>query len=483
MNYSLIIHFISRVIGLLGLSMVPALILSYCYNENSHTYFLIPVIICSIIGSMSFFKNSKNSNIQFRESILIVFLVWIMASIIGAIPFNLSIGFNSFIDCFFESLSGFTATGSTVLSDIEVLPKSILFWRAETHWLGGMGIIVLVLAIFPTMKGKAFLFEAEAPISPDEEKLLPRISDIAKTYWKIYLLLTLIQIIFLFPVMSLFDAVTHSFASIAGGGFSTKNLSIGYFDNLYVELVLCVFMIAGATSFILHYYAFKGCFKKYFQSKAFILFISVIFLVATIISINLSFDNNLNIGFLSAFRVAFFQVVSIITTTGFASENFEYWPDLSQLLLILIMFVGGMSASTSGSIKISRYEVLIKNFKNRFIKLIHPSAVTRLKIGKKTIDENKIQRIQSFLFFYISVFIISGLIITMDGNSPSTSFSAVAATLGNVGPGIGNVGPYDNFAHFSLFAKLILSFCMLVGRLEIWGVLLLLLPEYWKKKW
>ncbi|MFA8342917.1 MAG: TrkH family potassium uptake protein [Rhodothermaceae bacterium] len=483
MNYSLIINFISRVVGLLGLSMIPPLILSFYYNENSHVYFLIPIFICLLAGTFSFIKPRKEANLRFKESILIVFLVWVVASLIGAIPFKLTAGFNSYMDAFFESLSGFTATGSTVLADIEILPKSILFWRAETHWLGGMGIIVLVLAIFPTMKGKAFLFEAEAPISPEEEKLLPRISDVAKTYWKIYVALTLLEIIFLLPVMSPFDAITHSFASIAGGGFSTKNLSVGYFDNLYIELVLSFFMIAGATSFILHYYAFKGNFRKYLQSKAFIIFMLVIFTVTTIIAINLSMETKLNLDFFSAYRAAFFQVVSIITTTGFASENFEFWPDLSQFLLIAIMFIGGMSASTSGSIKISRYEVLFRNFKNRFIKLTHPSAVTRLKIGRKTIDECKIQRLQSFFFFYIIVFVLSGLLITMLGNSPSTSFSAVAATLGNVGPGIGDVGPYDNFAHFSSFTKIILSFCMLVGRLEIWGVLLLLFPEFWKKKW
>jgi len=483
MNYFLIINFISRVIGLLGLSMIPPLILSFYYNENSHIYFIIPVLFCLIIGVFSFIKPHKETNLKFKESITIVFLVWFVASLIGAIPFSFTTGFNSYMDSFFESLSGFTATGSTVLANIEVLPKSILFWRAETHWLGGMGIIVLVLAIFPTMKGKAFLFEAEAPISPEEEKLLPKISDVAKTYWKIYVTLTLIEILFLYPVMSPFDAVTHSFASIAGGGFSTKNLSVGYFNSLYIECVLSFFMIAGATSFILHYYAFKGNFKKYLQSRAFRIFIIVIFIVTTAIAVNLSMNQKLEFGFFSAYRVAFFQVVSIITTTGFASENFELWPDLSQFLLIAIMFIGGMSASTSGSIKISRYEVLFKNFKNRFIKLTHPSAVTRLKIGKKTIEECKIQRLQSFFFFYIIVFLFSGLAITMLGNTPSTSFSAVAATLGNVGPGIGDVGPYDNFAHFSSLTKIILSFCMLVGRLEIWGVLLLMFPEFWKKKW
>lgn len=479
MNIRLIGYHLSKIIGILGLSMCIPLTLSYIYQENVHDYFITPVIISLLISLFSIKKREEMENIPFRESIVLVFFTWVSVSIIGALPFYISHYFPSYIASLFESISGFTATGSTVLSDIESLPKSLLFWRSETHWLGGMGIIVLVLAIFPNMKGKKFLFEAEAPISPDDKKLFPKLTDVARTYWKIYMLFTIAQIILLLPVMDLFDSVTHSFASIAGGGFSTKNNSIQYFDSVYVEIILSFFMLAGATSFILHYYALKGKFYRYIRNSAFVAFMLVVLGTTIFITINLVTSPDQDYSFFGALRASYFQIVSLITTTGFATADFKYWPAASQILLIALMFIGGMSASTSGAIKISRIEIVYKYIKTIFIRLLHPTAVTKIQIGKHTLRDENINRVLLFVYSYIAIFIISGISLMILGSNAETSFTAVAATLGNVGPGIGDVGPFDNFMHFPETSKLILSTCMIIGRLEIWTVVLSFTPEFW----
>ncbi|MBI9071547.1 MAG: TrkH family potassium uptake protein [Melioribacteraceae bacterium] len=459
--------------------MIAPLFISYLFNENVHDYFIEPILLCLVIGVFSFRKLDVYDDISFKESILIVVLTWLGVSSIGALPFHISHYFPTYIDSFFESVSGFTATGSTVLSDIEAVPKSLLFWRSETHWLGGMGIIVLALAIFPTMKGKIFLFESEAPVTPDEQKLFPRISEVAKTYWKIYTLLTLVQIVLLLFALSPYDAITHAFSSIAGGGFSTKNNSVAYFNSFYVEFILSLFMIIGATSFILHYYGFRGKFYRYWRNTSFRLFIAVIFISTMFITLNLFLSKEQNFDFISALRVSFFQVVSIITTTGFATSDFKYWPQTSQAILILLMFVGGMSASTSGSIKVSRFEVIIKSLKSKFIQPLHPKAITSFKIGVSTLKNENITKVYVFVFAYIIIFLGASLILTALEQSPTIAFSAVAATLGNVGPGLGQIGPLDNFLPLTAASKLILSGCMVIGRLEIWTFFLVLTPEFW----
>ncbi len=477
-NYRYILLAVSRVVALIALTMLIPLGLSFFYRDGEYLNFLIPILIGIMVPVILFFLiREEISDISHRDAIVIVVLSWVLVSLYGAIPFYLSGYFSSFTDAFFETISGFTATGSTVLKDIESLPRSLLFWRSQTHWLGGMGIIVLSIAIFPSLSGKMSLFGSEAPVPPTEEKLLPRVVDVAKTYWKIYIILTLIEVILLLPVMGLFDAVTHSFASIAGGGFSTKNMSIAAFDSLYVEIVVMVFMIAGATSFILHYYGLKGRFSVYLKSTEFLIFVTMI--VISTISIALYMTMSLNNDFLHSLRSSIFQVVSIITTTGFATEDFKLWSPFGQLILITLMFIGGMAASTSGSIKVSRYEIIFKGIRFSFRRLIHPHSVSIVKVRGVEVSDDILSNVELFFFMYIAIFVLSGLCLLGLGNDPATSFSAVAATMGNVGPGIGMVGPFDNFAHFSTMAKWILSLDMLIGRLEIWTVVVLFLPRFW----
>jgi len=458
--------------------MIPPLILSYTFHEKIHFHFIIPILILTVISLLSFFFKQDFKELKFKEALVIVCGAWVCSSIFGALPFVLDQILPSLSDAFFESISGFTATGSTVLTDIEVVPKSLLFWRSETHWLGGMGIVVLGIVLFPSLKGKSELFSSESPVSVSDDKLFPRIASVAKSYWRIYVLFTLIEVVLLLPVMSWFDAITHSFATIAGGGFSTRNASISYFNSLYVEVVVMIFMIAGATSFILHYHALRGRIR-YLRNSSFKIFLTVLFSSSILIALNLFLINQEGISFLSYFRQSIFQVVSVITTTGFATADFKYWPDFSIYLLILLMFVGGMSASTSGSIKVWRYEIIIKEMRIRLHNILHRRAILFSSQDGKKIDPGKVLKVQTFVVAYIFAFGLSGLLLVWMGFGSSTSFTAVAATLGNVGPGIGSVGPFDNFSHFSDPAKWLLSFDMLLGRLEIWTVLSLFVPEFW----
>ena len=459
--------------------MILPLTISYIIGEKAHNYFIVSMLIGIGIGASTLFSKNKIAHINFREAVLLVTLTWVSISILGAIPFYLTPFFSNFVDAFFESISGFTATGSTVLSNIEALPQSVLFWRSETHWLGGMGIIVLSIIVLPKVRGNKFLFESEAPLPPEGGKLFAKTKDIAKVYWKIYIALTLIEILFLLPVLSPLDAITHSFSSIAGGGFSTKNNSVAYFNSIYVEFILSIFMLAGATSFILHFKSLTQRRFVYFNNTSFKIFISIITISTFLIAGNIFFKNEVHYTILHSLRIAAFQVISLITTTGFATADFKYWPQFSQLILIILMFVGGMSASTSGAIKVSRLEVIFKNMRNVISQLFRPTAIKNVEINGASIKAAKIEKVYLFVFLYISVFIVSGTLIVANGNSIATSFSAVAATLGNVGPGIDQVGPFDNFLHFSIFSKIVLSFCMLLGRLEIWTALLLFSKYFW----
>ncbi len=478
MNPRFIVYSLSRIMGVLSLAMLPPLLVSYIYHEPTHAQFVIPMVYLGLISLYSFFIRSPDQGLSVQESIVIVVGVWIFASIFGAVPFLIDHVFSSFTDAFFETISGFTATGSTVLSDIDSLPKSILFWRSETHWLGGMGIVVLAIAIFPSLQRKNVLFQSEAPISINEDRLFPRIGSVALSYWKVYVFFTLLEIVLLLPVTGWFDAITHAFATIAGGGFSTHNASIAYFHSVYVEIVVMVFMIAGATSFVLHYQALHGHFR-YFKNTSFKIFLSIIGTASLMIALNLYLLNRHEMSFLSAFRQAVFQVVSIITTTGFATENFKYWPPFSVLVLLLLMFVGGTSASTSGAIKVWRFEIMIKNFRRIYHRILHPKLIEHVWSNNKLITNDLQLKIQGFIASYVLIFVLSGLVLVLLGNTMGTAFSAAAATLGNVGPGIDLVGPFDNFLHFSKLAKWVLSFDMLFGRLEIWTIFTLFLPEFW----
>lgn len=421
-------------------------------------------------------------DISVRESIFIVILTWVFFSILGAIPFVIDGSIQGWLNATFEVISGFTATGSTVLTNIEALPKSLIFWRSETQFLGGIGIILIVIAFFPRLPGTKMLFNQEAPIDPLQEKISARFATVARQYLMIYTGFMLTQIVMLTPAIGLLDAVNISFTSIAGGGFAPRNASIAAYNSLYVEMVSCLFMLLGATSFILHFRALIGGKPRvYFESSAFKAYLLVLGFSTVMITLAIWQRDNLDLSFTHSLRAAFFQVVSIGTTTGFATENFKYWPPTAIFLLILLMFIGGMAASTSGSIKVNRHVVLLKELKNGLLKVIHPSGFFTSRLNKRPLERPQIESVLRFTFWYLFIFMISTLIVSTTRMGLVDSMSAVATTLANTGPGVGRVGPFDNFSWLPGYAKLTLMTDMIMGRLELYPILLLFLPDFWKK--
>ncbi len=460
--------------------MLTSLIVSIYYHEP-----VLPIIFSAFItalfgGVLLFFGNkNSNKNIGKREGYMIVTLTWVIISIFGALPFILSGAIPSFTNAFFETMSGFTTTGSSILTDIESVPKNILYWRAMTHWIGGMGIIVLTVAILPFLGiGGMQLLIAEMPgIAPD--KLHPRITATAKRFWGIYVILTVVEVLLLWGgEMNLFDAVCHSFATMATGGFSTKNDSIAGFLP-YSQYIIILFMILAGTNFTLHYFAFHGQVKKVFKNDEFKTYLSIIAVVTVILTFGLIII--VNTGVEKAFRESLFTVVSILTTTGFVTADYIVWPVFLWVFVAALMFIGGSAGSTGGGVKIIRHLLLIKNSWIELKRTIHPAAIIPVKYGGKSISQQVIFNVMAFFLIYILIFSFGVIAMALLGLDFETSVGASIASLGNIGPGIGGVGPVENYAFIPPFGKWILSFLMLLGRLELFTVLIIFSPAFWKK--
>ena len=409
-----------------------------------------------------------------------VSLTWLVFSLFGALPFYLSGAIPSYTNAFFETISGFTTTGASVLNDIESMSHGILFWRSITQWLGGMGIIVMALAILPILGiGGMQLFIAEVP-GPTPDKLHPRIKGTAKRLWGIYILLTAIEVVFLyFGGMSLFDAINHSFTTMATGGYSTKQLSIAHFDSAYIEYVISAFMFLAGMNFTLSFFALKLDFKKIWKNEEFIWYLSVTILATLFISFFLIL--NQNAGIENAFRDALFQVISIITTTGFITVDYMLWPPFVVVVLFVLMFIGGSAGSTGGGPKVIRIMLLLKNSYFEFKRIMHPKAIIPVRLNTHAVDPKIIANIQAFMVVYIIVFVIGTIVMSSLGLDLDTAMGAVIATLGNIGPGIAGVGPAYNFYDIPDAGKWFLSFLMLIGRLELFTVLVLFTPYFWKR--
>ena len=478
MNSIVIVRLLSILILVLSGFMFFPLAISIYYKEHVALAFLLPITIGIFVGStvLALTKSDKKE-ISKKDSFILVVSSWILASVFGCIPFILGAHLN-FTNAFFETMSGFTTTGASILTNIEILPKSILFWRSLTHWLGGMGIIVLAVAILPILGiGGVQLIKAEAP-GPTMEKLSPRITSTAKYLWLAYVVLSLIEtILLLFGGMNLFDALTHMFGTMATGGFSTKNTSIAYFHSAYIDWVITIFMFLAGMNFALHFKLMMGKFSvfKDEELRFYIFIISAAVLIVTIKLLHYYGD------FFTSLRYAAFQVVSISTTTGYATADYEKWPYLAQAILFLMMFVGGCSGSTSGSIKIIRIYTLLKQAINEMKYYIHPKGIFLLKFNGKLVKKDTVYAISGFFFLYIATFFVIALLVSAFGVNLLTAFSASAATLGNIGPGFGMIGPAENYSHLPLIVKWILSFAMLAGRLEIYTVFVIFTPIFWKK--
>lgn len=442
--------------------------------------FILSMIVTSLSGFLLWKIFPSKEPIGPKEGFAIAALGWILAAGFGALPFLFNGTFPNFIDAYFESMSGFTTTGATVLVPIEGNPYSILFWRDFIQWLGGMGIIVLVVAILPALgAGGMQLFKSEVP-GPEKDRLTPRIKESAKLLWQVYIIISALQVGCLyFTGMSLFDALTNMFGTMATGGFNPKNLSTGAYNNPVFEIIIIFFMFVAGANFTLHYQTLHGNIKSLFKDKEFLFYggVVLIAILAVTTDLRVTIYNSI----FTALRYASFQVVSIVTTTGFATADYDIWPAFSKSILLILMFIGGCAGSTGGAIKNIRILLLIKQAQREFRKLIHPQAVFPIRLGDKIVSEDVIRNITGFFFLYIFIFVICTFIMTILGLDIVSAMASVAATLGNVGPGLGLVGPIQNYAFIPPLGKIVLTICMLLGRLEIYTVLVLVVPEFWRK--
>lgn len=495
LNLKIIYRFLGITAFLNGIFMFIAFPFSFFNDEKEAWGILNAGIITVLIGLLLYiFNKPKNTNIHKKEGYLIVTLGWLTLSFTGMLPYLLSGTIPSLTNAFFETVSGYSTTGSSILSDIEAMPKGILFWRSATHWIGGMGIIVLTIAILPLLGiGGMQLFMAEAP-GPSADKLHPRITDTAKRLYLIYVLLTFAEF-FLLKVagMTWFDAINHAMATVSTGGFSTKNDSIAHYNHLpFVQYIITFFMLVAGTNFVLTYFALKGKIRKVFQSEEFKYYLFGIVGVSLLIVFTIYFYQDPNLqstithpkifGNLEyAFRHSLFMVTSVVTTTGFVTADFTMWNFFTTGIFFALFFVGGSAGSTSGGVKIVRHIIMLKNSFLEFKKALHPNAIIPVRFDGKSVQQNIVFNVISFFIIYMLIFVVSSVILTFFNLDFTSALGAAASSLGNIGPAIGTVSPVNNFAHLSDSAKLFCSFLMLIGRLELFTVLILFTPFFWRK--
>jgi trk system potassium uptake protein TrkH len=472
------------VLGILNLflagTMLFPLAMSWHYGEKEVSSFLLAMVITALAGLLLYLPfPRKRGDITRRQAFLICAFGWISASIFGAIPFYLSGTFATPLDALFETVSGFTTTGASVLTAIDEFPMGLHFWRAMIQWLGGMGIILLSIAILPFLGvGGMQLYRAEVP-GPFLDKLRPRIAETAKILWQTYLLISALEAVLLFiGGMSPFDAICHAFTTMATGGFSTKGSSIASYGH-YHRIVITFFMFLAGANFALHYRFLKGGYKGYWYNREFRFYLTLILVGIGIVFTYLLLQ--VGGGWGQQLEAAAFQVVSILTTTGYATADFGVWPAFCQYFLLLLMFIGGCAGSTGGGIKCIRIMLLYKYAQQELRKIIHPHAVIAVKLGEENISMSVLNGVLGMVILFMAIFVLASIAMSFLGLDMITSMSAIAATLGNIGPGLGKVGPAEHYAHIPAIGKGILIFCMLAGRLEVYTIVILIFPEFWRK--
>ncbi len=477
MNYKMIRYTLGYILLFESLFLLVPSLTALIYREKELAAFLWTAALCLAVGILLVIKKPKNSTLYSREGFVIVSLSWVLLSLFGALPFYISRVTPSFIDALFETVSGFTTTGSSIFSEIESLPKSILMWRSFTHWVGGMGVLVFILAFLPLSGGQNMhIMRAESP-GPSVSKLVPHVRTTALILYGIYFVMTVLQFVLLLcGNMSVFEALNTAFATAGTGGFGVKNDSFGGFSP-YAQVVTTVFMVLFSLNFSSYYLALRGRFKDACNAE-FRAFVLIVAACGMIVAWNV---RHLFSSFGEALRHAFFSVASIISTTGFTTVDFNLWPYLSHTILVLVMFIGACAGSTGGGIKVSRVLILIKGMFREFRTAIHPKEVRKVSIDGRPLDRSLVHSVNAYMICYLAVFVLSVLLISIEGHDLVTNFTAVAATLNNVGPGLSKVGPTQNFAFFSTPSKLVLIFDMLAGRLELFPMLLLFAPATWKK--
>lgn len=480
-NIRMIICIMSFLLLVEGGFMWLSLPFSFYYKSGDAWALFLSGLITSAIGGIGLLALGKiqNDKMGKREAYIIVSLTWVIISLFGALPFIINGSIPSFTDAFFEVISGFTTTGASILTDIESMPKGLLFWRSMTHWIGGMGIIVLTLAILPFLGiGGIQLFAAEVP-GPTPDKLHPRITGTAKRLWGIYVIFTFVQtILLMFGGMNLFDALCHAFGTMATGGFSTQNASVALYSP-YIQYVISVFMFLAGVNFTLHYFALHGKISKIWKNEEFKFYLLLTLIFTIIITLLLYFKSDYSGE--KAFRDSLFQVISITTTTGFVSADYLKWTPLAGFLIFALMFAGGSAGSTGGGVKAIRHLMLFKSASAELKKLIHPKAFITVRYNGHSVNKDYIFNILAFFLFYIIIFGLGSIAMSAVGLDFETAIGSTIASLGNIGPGIGHVGPMDNYAAIPSVGKWILAFLMLLGRLELFTILVFLSPGFWKK--
>ncbi|MBV6646861.1 MAG: TrkH family potassium uptake protein [Cyclobacteriaceae bacterium] len=481
-NYRVIINILGILLVLNGIFMITCLPFSIYFGGEDAGGILTAGGITSFCGTILWLLTRRNQNkeLKKRDGYLVVAGGWLIMSFFGSLPYLFTGEISNLTDAFFETLSGFSTTGATILTDIESVDKGILFWRSLTQWIGGMGIIVLTVAILPILGiGGMQLFVAEAPgISPD--KLQPRIKETAKRLWLIYLGLTGLETILLWAGgMTFYDAINHGLTTMATGGFSTKNNSVEYFSSPFIQYVIILFMFLAGTNFTMTYFGLHGNFKKVIRNEEFRFYLGFSVVISIIVGLVIySLDHD---SFEKSMRDALFQVVSIITTTGYVTHDYTKWTSFITILFFIMMFFGASAGSTAGGVKIVRHIILIRNSVLELKRQIHPSAVIPVRFNGKAVSRDITFNILAFIMIYISIFASGSIVMGMLGSDFMTAIGSVATCLGNIGPGIGTVGPVDNFAHLPMAGKWFLSFLMLLGRLELFTVLILFTPYFWRK--
>ena len=479
MNYKIIKHILSKVLVIEAFSMIFSLLCAFIYKETKLIpIWLISIFICFAASFLISRKSPENKSFYAKEGFVAVALSWIFLGIFGAIPFFISGYIPSFIDAVFETSSGFTTTGASILTNVEALPKSLLFWRSFTHWIGGMGVLVFLVAILPLSGGdNFFLIKAESP-GPSVSKLVPRVKHTAKILYKIYIVLTFVQIVLLLlGGMEIFDAITLSMGTAGTGGFGIKNTSIADY-NTYSQIVITVFMFIFGVDFSLYHLLLMGKPGYLLKSDEFKAYFIIVFSSIILIALNcMQFFSS----FWETLKHSAFQVVSIITTTGYATTNYDKWPEFSKTIILFLTFVGACAGSTGGGFKVSRLVILLKSIAKEIRVSVHPKSTVKLKMNGRLVEHETVRSVNVFMASYIIIFAVSLLLVSIDGKDFTTSFTSVLTTLGNVGPGLAAVGPAGNFSSYSAFSKIVLTLDMLIGRLEIFPILILF-SSYTRRK-
>lgn len=482
MNYKMIAYVLGSLLRIEGLLMAIPMVLSFVYGEEpSRNAFMITILVCLVLGTLIRYREPENKSIYGREGFVVVALSWIVMSLFGAMPFYLSGAIDGVANCFFETVSGFTTTGASILTEIEGLPMSILFWRSFTHWIGGMGILVFMLAILPMGDERSmYLMKAEAP-GPMVSKLVPKVKSTAKLLYKIYIALTIIEmVLLLLGGMPLFDSVVNSLSTAGTGGFAILNSSIAGYNNAYYEYVITIFMLLFGVNFNLYYLLLLRDFKSILKNEELRYYVVIVLACIVLITGNIC---HMYPTLESAFRHAAFQVAAIVTTTGFATANFDVWPEFSKTLIFCLTILGACAGSTGGGLKVSRLIILMKLASREIRHIIHPRSVNLIKLDGYRVEEEVIQGVTGYLVVYVLLLLGSFILISFDNYDFTTSLTSVVTCLGNVGPGFAMVGPVENFSFFSGFSKMVLCFDMLVGRLEIFPIIMLFAPSIWRKSY